>query len=398
MTNQIQSNNTSFYGLGIAPQYLEAVARLKFQTPTPIQQRAIPLAIEGQDVVGIAQTGTGKTLAFGIPMMQRLAQRGGQGLVLAPTRELALQIAKSLRLLDHKLKMATLIGGASMGLQIQELRQHPRILIATPGRLMDHMRQRRVSLREINIVILDEADRMLDMGFAPQIEEIFHTIPRDRQTLVFSATMPQKIMQLCATYMKLPTHVEIAQSGTLPENVTHELFIVQKDLKKKLLEKLLEQYHGTILLFCRTKIGAKKITKFVREHGSNAAEMHSDRSLAQRREALEGFRSGKYRVLVATDIAARGIDVSGIELVINYDIPDESETYVHRIGRAGRAGSKGHAISFATPEQGGDIRNIESLIKRSLPVSKHPEIPVENFVQSSPKLVFSSHRRRFGRR
>lgn len=398
MTNQTKSSAVSFYGLGIAPQYLSFLEKMKFHTPTPIQQKAIPLAIEGQDVVGIAQTGTGKTLAFGIPMMQRLAQSEGRGLVLVPTRELAVQIFKNLKPLDHKVKMAVLIGGASMEHQIQDLRQNPRILIATPGRLNDHIKQRHVSLKDVKIVVLDEADRMLDMGFAPQIQMVFRSISPDRQTMVFSATMPSEIMKLASSYMKLPTHVEIAKSGTVPERVTQELFIVQKDLKKQLLGKLLDQYHGTILLFSRTKIGAKKITKFICQEGHRATQIHSDRSLAQRREALEGFRSGKYRILVATDIASRGIDVSGIELVINYDLPDESENYVHRIGRTGRAGDKGHAISFATPEQGRDVRSIEKVMRTALPISEHPEMPMERFIETSPKLVFSGGGRRGGRR
>ena len=379
-----QPSASSFYGLGIAPHLLEVLTKLRFHIPTPIQQKAIPLAIEGQDVIGIAQTGTGKTLAFGIPMIQRLAQKKGRGLVLVPTRELAIQVHQHLIKIEPKMRSAVLIGGASMYKQIQDLGRHPRILIATPGRLLDHMDQRRVSLGDVDILVLDEADRMLDMGFAPQIQKILRVLPRDRQTLLFSATMPQQIMALASSHMKLPIHVEIAKSGTVAEKITQELFIVRKEAKKNLLGKLLAQYHGTILLFSRTKIGAAKITRFIREMGHNVAEIHSDRSLSQRREALEGFRSGKYRVLVATDIASRGIDVRGIELVINYDLPDESGNYVHRIGRTGRIGDKGHAISFATPEQGKDVRDIEKLMRTVLPISEHPEMPLESFIEHAP--------------
>ena len=396
-TPQTQPPTGSFYGLGIAPHLLDVLARLKFHTPTPIQQKAIPLALEGQDVIGIAQTGTGKTHAFGIPMIQRLAQRKGRGLVLVPTRELALQVHQSLYKMEPKMRFAVLIGGASMHKQIQDLSRHPRVLIATPGRLIDHMNQRQISLHDVEILVLDEADRMLDMGFAPQIQTILRQVPRDRQTLLFSATMPGPIMRLATSHMKLPTHVEIAKSGTVAEKITQELFIVKKEAKRQLLGKLLAQYHGTVLLFSRTKIGAGKITRFIREAGHSVAEIHSDRSLGQRREALEGFRSGKYRVLVATDIAARGIDVRGIELVINYDLPDESENYVHRIGRTGRIGDKGHAISFATPEQEKDVRAIESLMRTALPISEHPEMPLESFIEHIPAKTGPFGARKFRR-
>ncbi|MFA7002376.1 MAG: DEAD/DEAH box helicase, partial [Candidatus Omnitrophota bacterium] len=239
----------SFFGLGIAPQILETLDRMKFHVPTPIQQKAIPIGIEGQDVIGIAQTGTGKTLAFGIPMIQRLAQLKGRGLILVPTRELALQVHQSLHKISSQTRFAVLIGGASMNNQIQELRAHPRILIATPGRLIDHMEQRHVSLDDIAILVLDEADRMLDMGFAPQIHIILRKVPRDRQTMLFSATMPESIMKIAASQMKLPISVEIAKSGTVAEKITQEVFIVKKEAKRQLLAKVLAQYHGTILIF-----------------------------------------------------------------------------------------------------------------------------------------------------
>ncbi|MFA6601192.1 MAG: DEAD/DEAH box helicase [Candidatus Omnitrophota bacterium] len=387
----------SFFGLGIAPQILETLDRMKFHVPTPIQQKAIPIGIEGQDVIGIAQTGTGKTLAFGIPMIQRLAQLKGRGLILVPTRELALQVHQSLHKISSQTRFAVLIGGASMNNQIQELRAHPRILIATPGRLIDHMEQRHVSLDDIAILVLDEADRMLDMGFAPQIHIILRKVPRDRQTMLFSATMPESIMKIAASQMKLPISVEIAKSGTVAEKITQEVFIVKKEAKRQLLAKVLAQYHGTILIFTRTKIGAHKVTRAIREMGQNAAEIHADRSLAQRREALDGFKAGKYRVLVATDIAARGIDVKGIELVINYDLPDESENYVHRIGRTGRIGDKGHAIAFATPEQGKDVKDIERVMRTALPIAEHPEMPLENFIPHKPVVVASFTGRSFRR-
>ncbi|MEK7448053.1 MAG: DEAD/DEAH box helicase [Planctomycetota bacterium] len=392
-TSGVKPAASDFFGLGIVPKILDVLTRIKFQTPTPIQAKVIPLAIQGNDIVGIAQTGTGKTHAFAIPMVQCLArsggsgvpitsgQKAGMGLVLAPTRELALQIDEAFRPVAHPfgIKTACLIGGASMYEQTQTLRRNPRVVIATPGRLIDHLERRNVALHDVIMVVLDEADRMLDMGFAPQVEKILSYVPKKRQTMLFSATMSHDIMAIAVRHMKLPVSVEMAPSGTTVETVTQELFIVRRETKLKLLDKLLARYPGAVLLFSRTKHNAGKIARSIREMGYTAAEIHSDRSLSQRREALDGFKSGRYKVLVATDIASRGIDVIGIELVVNYDLPDEAENYVHRIGRTARAGQKGHAISFATPDQSGTVRDIERIIRTSLPISRHSEIPPEQF-------------------
>ncbi len=377
----------SFYGMGIAPKILDILETIKFKVPTPIQLKAIPVALEGKDIIGVAQTGTGKTHSFAIPMVQCLAQKKGAGLVLAPTRELAIQIDEAFQDIARPfgIKTACLIGGASMYEQIRALRKNPRIIIATPGRLIDHIEQRNILLNYVAMLVLDEADRMLDMGFAPQVDKILRFLPKERQTMLFSATIPREVMQIAAKYMKLPISIEVAPSGTAAELVTQELFIVNREAKSQILKKILAQYHGAVLLFSRTKHNAAKIVRSIRDMGYSAAEIHSNRSLSQRREALGGFKSGKYKVLVATDIAARGIDVTGIELVINYDIPEDAQNYVHRIGRTGRAGHKGHAISFATPDQSRDVRNIEKLIRTSLPIAKHPGIPQEQFTQSSGK-------------
>ncbi len=375
----------TFYGLGIAPKILDILERIKFKVPTPIQHRAIPLLLEGKDILGIAQTGTGKTHAFAIPMVQQLA-RGDKsmGLVLAPTRELALQISEAYEPLARAFHMNTacIIGGAPMEPQNAALNNNPRIVIATPGRLLDHMRQWHIVLNEVTILVLDEADRMLDMGFAPQIEKVLRYTRRERQTMLFSATIPKEIVAIASRHMRMPVSVEVAPSGTAAEKVTHELFIVKREAKFALLDKLLKKYHGPVLLFSRTKHNARKITRMLRDRRYRVAEIHSDRSLPQRREALEGFKSGRYKILVATDVASRGIDVTGIELVINYDVPEDADSYVHRIGRTGRAGQKGHAISFATPDQKRDVQDIEKVVRFTLPVSKHPEMPAEEFSKS----------------
>jgi ATP-dependent RNA helicase RhlE len=389
MTHISEQANISFDGLGIAPKILETLDRMQFTHPTPIQHKAIPIGIEGKDVIGVAQTGTGKTLAFAIPVIQHLSQKKGRCLVLAPTRELAIQVDETFRKIAplFGIRTAVIIGGASMNLQLKALRKDPKVIIATPGRLVDHIERRTIRLHDIDFLILDEADRMLDMGFKPQIDRILKVIPRKRQTMLFSATIPGDVIAIAAHHMRLPVHIEVAPSGTAPELIAQEIFIVKKETKRQLLAKLLYQYHGPVLLFSRTKRGARKITRYIMEMGHKVAEIHSDRSLSQRKEALNGFKNGRYRILVATDIAARGIDVVGIELVINYDLPDDKEQYVHRIGRTGRAGHEGRAISFATPEQGQEVRNIERLIKIALPITEHPDLPRENFIQS-PKQTY----------
>jgi len=377
MNQNNQATNQSFSGLGIAPDLMEAVARLNYKIPTPIQRQVIPIALEGRDLIGVAQTGTGKTLAFGIPMIQRLNQLDGGGLVVLPTRELALQVDEALQKVGLKLglRTAVLIGGVPIHSQIQAIYRHPNIIIATPGRLNDHLQQKTVSLKNVRIVVLDEADRMLDMGFAPQIQKIFKELPHERQTMLFSATIPPAIMKMAATYLKVPLRIEVAPTGSIAEHLTQEIFIISKVDKTRLVDKLLQQYLGPTLIFTRTKFGAKKLTRSIRDMGHTAAEIHSNRSLSQRKDALQGFKSGKYRILIATDIASRGIDVIGIELVINYDLPTNTEDYVHRIGRTARAGVSGHAISLAMPEQRNELRDIERLIRKTLPISPVPELP-----------------------
>ncbi|TXG82310.1 MAG: DEAD/DEAH box helicase [Thermomicrobiales bacterium] len=396
----------SFHHLGIAPGLLAVLDGEKFVTPTPIQERSIPIAITGKDIMGIAQTGTGKTLAFGIPMIGRILEdRTRQGLVILPTRELALQVDETIQRIGRKLgiRTAVLIGGDSMEKQKRQIRANPDVIIATPGRLNDHLGQRTVRLDRVRILVLDEADHMLDMGFAPQIAEVVKHVPKERQTMLFSATMPNEVVRLATSYLSIPTRVEVAPPGTAVEKIAQELFFVPHMEKLDLLLKLLGEYSGSVLVFTRTKFIAKRIALSLRNKGHQAVEIHSNRSLAQRREALSGFKAGRYRVMVATDIAARGIDVSGIEVVINYDLPEKAEDYVHRIGRTARAGRDGRAISFATPDQKGNVRDIERLMRITLPIAGGtvPEgepRPVRHVRRAGSRPAGRPGARHFGRR
>jgi ATP-dependent RNA helicase RhlE len=370
-------SDNGFLGLGIAPGILDILAKLNFTAPTPIQQQSIPVALEGRDLIGIAQTGTGKTLAFGIPLIQHVFQNQGLALVVVPTRELATQVYESLGAVGAPLglKAANLIGGEAISKQIRQLSRKPHVVIGTPGRIIDHLEQKTLNLSKVDVLVLDEADRMLDMGFAPQLKRILSALPSARQTMLFSATMPDSIIKMANAFLKMPARVEIARQGKAAEKITQELFFVNQEDKPRLLEKVLQDYRGSVLVFARTKFGAKKVAIRVRALGHTSSEIHANRSLSQRREALDGFKTGKYRVLVATDIAARGIDVTNIELVVNYDLPDAAEDYVHRIGRTGRIGASGHAISFARPNERNDVRSIERLLQTTVPVSALPVLP-----------------------
>lgn len=389
----LNKTELSFGGLGINSNILDVLLRSGFKTPTLIQRRTIPEAVKGKDIIGIAQTGTGKTLAFGIPLVQQILKVGkGKGLIILPTRELALQINESIQKIGRRfgIKTAVLIGGSPIYSQIKAIRNKPDVIIGTPGRIIDHIERRTLSLQDVTILVLDEADRMFDMGFAPQINKILQTVSKNRQTMLFSATMPEGIVRIAKNHMKFPVKIEIAKSGTTADNIKHELFVVQKHQKTLLLKKLLEEHKGSVLIFLRVKFGVRKICNDLRNTGISAAEIHSNRSLGQRREALEGFKFGKYRVLVATDIASRGIDVKNIELVVNFDLPENPEDYVHRIGRTGRAGKSGKAISFALPDQKAKVRSIERLTNLYLPISKLPDLPFSR--PSSGRFAYGKRR------
>jgi len=384
---QKEQNMGRFCDLGIEEKFLDILTKRGFEIPTPIQQRVIPAALNGKDIVGIAQTGTGKTLAFGVPMIQHLLNKQEQGLILVPTRELAVQVEEAIRQVGSPLglKTAVVIGGAASFPQVRALKNNPDIVIATPGRLDDLMKQGAYKLNKVSIVALDEADRMLDVGFLPQIRKILASAPKERQTMLFSATMPSSIASLSSEFMNMPLRVEVAQQGTSAENIEQELFMVSQNDKTRLLDAILEEYkNDTVLIFSRTKHGAKRIAAEIRGMGHTSTEIHSNRSQAQRKSALEGFTNKRFRVMVATDIAARGIDVKHISLVINFDLPDCSEDYVHRIGRTGRAGRSGKAISFVSQSQKSDIRKIERLIRKPLKISVLPN----NLPVARPKLAY----------
>ena len=377
---QKEQHTNNFNELGIEKNLLNIIRQKGFTIPTPIQHQVIPGALQGKDIVGIAQTGTGKTLAFGIPMIQHLMRREEQGLVLVPTRELALQVEQSIKNIGTPLglRSAVIIGGISQHPQIKSLRRDPHIVIATPGRLADLIKQKIYVLSRVGVITLDEADRMLDVGFLPEIKRILQVAPKKRQTMLFSATMPKSISSLASEFMKLPLRIEIAPQGTSAKNIEQEIFVVKKNDKSRLLDSILQQYKDSkILIFSRTKYGASRIARNVRHMGYPATEIHSNRSQTQRKTSLEGFKNGKFRIMVATDIAARGIDVKDISLVINFDLPNSSGDYVHRIGRTGRAGRHGRAISFVTPPEKANVKKIELLINKSLPVLSLPILPPE---------------------
>jgi ATP-dependent RNA helicase RhlE len=365
-----------FRSLGLSDRILKAIQEAGYTEPTPIQSAAIPEVLAGWDVIGIAQTGTGKTAAFVLPILHHLAARMGEGerrgmraLVVAPTRELVVQIEENVRAYAKHLplRMATVFGGVSERPQIEALRSGVELVVATPGRLIDLMGQRYANFSGIEFLVLDEADRMLDMGFLPPIRKIVKALPQKRQTLMFSATLSREIEALTHEFQRSPKVIEIGRRANPAETVTQFVYEVRQHLKPTLLLHLLaDPQFDTVLVFTRTKHGADRIARRLEGAGIKTGTIHSNRSQNQRLRALKDFKSGVVRVLVATDIAARGIDVDGISHVVNYDFPMHSEDYVHRIGRTGRALAVGDAISFITPEDQGPLRSLERFIGRGI--------------------------------
>jgi ATP-dependent RNA helicase RhlE len=358
----------TFSELSLSAVLDKNLARNGFTEPTPVQAQAIPPQLEGRDVVVTAQTGTGKTLAFVLPLIERLTkQKGSSGvdaLILSPTRELALQIDEVFRKLASGtgLRSAVVVGGMSEQPQLRNIRQGARVIIATPGRLSDYLGRHLVSLAHVNLLVLDEADRMLDMGFLPTLEEIMAAMPGERQTTFFSATQDPTVAHLIRKFLKEPVRIAIGSPTKPAEHVDLHLYEVEQDRKLGLLEKMLADESGTFLVFARTKHGVDRLAKQLKMRGANAARIHGDRTQSQRNQALRGFQQGDFRILVATDVAARGIHVEGIAHVVNYDLPQIPEDFIHRVGRTGRAGARGTATTFGTRQERGAIVRIERML------------------------------------
>ena len=347
------------------------LATHNFTQPPPVQQQAIPPALEGRDIVATAQTGTGKTLAFAIPMIERLLHSKGTGVravILSPTRELAIQIDETFRKVaaGTGIRSAVVVGGLGEGPQLQAIRQGATVVIATPGRLCDFLQRRLVDLRHAEIRVLDEADRMLDMGFLPSIRAIFEKMPAAGQTMLFSATIENSVAHLVSSYVRNPVRIAIGAITRPADNVDLHVYEVEQDRKLPLLSRLIEEETGSFLVFARTKHGADRLAKRLSNSGVDAARIHGDRTQSQRNQALRGFQKGTYRVLVATDVAARGIHVDGIAHVVNYDLPQVPEDFIHRVGRTGRAGARGTASTFSTRAERSEIRKIERAIGMKL--------------------------------
>ncbi|MEN1972479.1 DEAD/DEAH box helicase [Luteimonas sp. MJ204] len=370
------SDTRTFEALGLSSALLRALDSSGYTIPTPIQEQAIPLVLAGHDVLGAAQTGTGKTAAFGLPMLQRLAKetppkgpRKPRALILVPTRELAVQVAESIKEYGRhmRLNVTTIFGGAGMQPQIDNLRRGVDILVACPGRLLDHMENGHAKLDAVEVLVLDEADRMLDMGFLPSIKRIIGRVPKQRQTLLFSATFEPRIKALALDYMQSPRQVEVASRTSIADTIVHRAHPVDSGRKRDLLIDILAARHtDRVLVFGKTKHGCNRLAEQLETAGLPAVAIHGNKSQAQRQKALDAFKAGRARILVATDVAARGLDIPNLPLVINHDLPMVAEDYVHRIGRTGRAGVAGEALSLVSPEEGGLLNQIQKMLKAEI--------------------------------
>jgi ATP-dependent RNA helicase RhlE len=384
---------TTFAALGLAESLLRALAGTDYQSPTPIQCRAIPPLLDGRDLLGIAQTGTGKTAAFALPLLHALAQdrrppmpRTARALILAPTRELATQIADSIGVYGRHtgLRHTVIMGGVGQRAQVKATERGVDILIATPGRLIDLVNQRQVDLRRTGYLVLDEADRMLDMGFIRDVRKLIALLPQDRQSALFSATMPKEIARLAGEILDDPVRVEIAAKSVAVDRIDQRVHHADNGAKRGLLSGLLaDAALSRVIVFTRTKRGADRVAKHLAADGVRVAALHGNKSQSSREKALDSFRAGRTRVLVATDIASRGIDVDDVTHVINYDLPNDAESYVHRIGRTARAGASGVAISFCDPSERKQLQGIERLIKRQIAVVGDAARPEER--ESAPR-------------
>ncbi len=384
----METTPSSFADLNLSAELLTLLDQAGFAHPTPIQEKAIPLALQGGDLMGCAQTGTGKTLAFSLPLLQTLrGKQGVKALILCPTREIALQTHEVLEKFGPPLGVShtVLIGGRRIHAQIEALRKKPNILVATPGRLVDHLERNNVQLHEVSHVVLDEADHMLDLGFLPQVKSLLRALPTSRQTLMFSATFPGEIDRLAQQFLKNPQRVEITRPGTAASGIQHALYLIDPQFKRAaILELLKEVTHEPTLVFTRTKLDADWLRGILEKQGHKAHALHSDRSQAERTQTLEKFKQGEFPILVTTDLMARGIDISGITHVINFDIPQNPEDYVHRVGRTARGQATGDASTLATWLEMHYVQAIEEMLEQKIPRKTLPGIP--EFVEmTSPK-------------
>jgi ATP-dependent RNA helicase RhlE len=369
---QLAEPGPTFADLELHPAILDAIRDAGYTSPTPIQRDAIPLARNGRDLIGLAQTGTGKTAAFTLPIIDRLLDgpRRTRALILTPTRELCVQVEESFRkYAKHApVSVVAVYGGVALEPQEKRLRAGVDVVVATPGRLIDHLERQNVVFDDLEVLVLDEADRMLDMGFAPQINRVVAEIPKYRQTLLFSATMPPEVEALARKYLRKPVLVQVGVRSAAASTVTHAVYPVPREKKNALLVELLGgKNHHSVLIFTRTKHGADRVVRDLETAGVRATAMHADKTQAQRTRALQDFKDGKTAVLVATDIAQRGLDISGITHVINFDVPQQAEDYVHRIGRTGRAANEGDAYTFMAPDEIAMVRTIERMIGKPIP-------------------------------
>jgi ATP-dependent RNA helicase RhlE len=391
------AETVDFASLGLAPALLKAIVDTGYTTPTPIQAKAIPLAMQGKDLMAGAQTGTGKTAAFALPILQKLlpfassstspAKHPIRALVLTPTRELAIQVEESIKVYAKHtpLKSLVVFGGVDIRTQTPHLKTGVEVLVATPGRLLDHVEQKTLNLSQVQILVLDEADRMLDMGFMPDLKRILALLPKQRQNLMFSATFSNEIKKLADDFLTNPILVEVARSNATNDNVTQKVFLVEQSKKQAFLSQLLlSEGASQVIVFTKTKLTASRLSRTLQKEGISAESIHGDKSQKERLEALDAFKTGKITTLVATDVAARGLDISELPMVINYEIPSAPEDYVHRIGRTGRAGASGVAISFVSEDEEKYLAEIEKLIKRT--IDKEPAV-----LNATSRSVASSH-------
>lgn len=379
----MNKTNTTFAQFGLNPQLCAVLSKQHITDPTPIQEQGIPAVLRGEDIVGIAKTGTGKTLAFVLPLMQMMHQKKSANmattLIVVPTRELAYQVHESCKWFEGLFGIVStvIVGGAPVHQQIKALQRRPQIVVGTPGRLNDLLKQRKLQLGGTEYIVLDEADRMFDMGFEPQIKEMFRYAPKpeQRQTLLFSATMPASVLGIVQHYMREPVHIEVATHGSTADTVQQEVVVLDEANRKEALLELLDRTKGAVIVFMRTKHHAKKLNRWLRDNGQRSEELHGNLSLAQRKRAVAALQQKRSRILVATDIAGRGIDISHIELVVNYDLPDNPEDYIHRIGRTGRAGKTGRAVSFVRADQAAELRAIQQLINKQITKTTLETVP-----------------------